>query len=497
MAAALLARNSSLGTCASGALWRAQQASEGQLPAAVHSQAAAAAAAAAHCLPPGGAVLEHTLRVCCLSFCGDVHWSATATHTLFLCSNLCRWLQVDPTPPLPPLRLALLVSMLGLASVCAIDLSGRGSHWAGQKRTRRRGLPAAQQPSKQQQQQQQCEQHFEAADGSQKSLGDSSAAQAALEGGTAAAPALASADSFGSGEEGIAAAAAAALADRAAAADGSNGSRDKEAAQQPAAVTEAAAAPTAVAAAAPGQPVPSYYLAQQQAASFVRSGSSVGYLPGDPLPPRPELALMRGLSRRVRSLSAGRPRLVRLGFLSLITVSFASACLCQIVAPGFIDPSIVQLINMCVLALFDGGVSGAEKGSFQQSEPPASGLHFLVRLLPWRLQTCRPTHPYPPTLPPSRFAVLGVALVQSLLLHHHLPVVIWPSMLVMLGGGEKKFEALGVTAQVLLLAVRAALQLLLCLERGALWSIPLPELFLSFGPVLRLHSRNGHRALHQ
>lgn len=53
---------------------------------------------------------------------------------------------------------------------------------------------------------------------------------------------------------------------------------------------------------------------------------------------------------------------------------------CPALPAGFVDPSVVQLINM--------------------------------------------------------FTVVGVALVQSLLLRHRLPWVIWPSMVVMLGGGE-------------------------------------------------------------
>lgn len=38
----------------------------------------------------------------------------------------------------------------------------------------------------------------------------------------------------------------------------------------------------------------------------------------------------------------------------------------------------------------------------------------------------------------NMFTVVGVALVQSLLLRHRLPWVLWPSMAVMLGGGERR-----------------------------------------------------------
>ena len=48
---------------------------------------------------------------------------------------------------------------------------------------------------------------------------------------------------------------------------------------------------------------------------------------------------------RVRDLQCGRPRAVRLGALALITVTFATAYLCQVVAPGFVDPALGEWVR--------------------------------------------------------------------------------------------------------------------------------------------------------
>lgn len=230
---------------------------------------------------------------------------------------------------------------------------------------------------------------------------------------------------------------------------------DEEAGRQPALAGAAAtiqpAAPAAAAvAAAAGEKLavaargtlgcpPEYALARQQQASFVRAGSSFAVRPGDAPPPRPELALARGLSRRVRGLSAGRPRLVRWAALAVITVSFSTAYLCQVTAPGAL-PACPRLDSSgrggaaaCRVApARAGAAAGCVRGSL---------LALLFPLFPPSNPSASPAVPAGFVDPSvvqliNMFTVVGVALVQSLLLRHRLPWVIWPAMAVMLGGGE-------------------------------------------------------------
>lgn len=231
------------------------------------------------------------------------------------------------------MRLALIVSMLALGSVAVLDATGRSVRWARHAQARRAGLPAhsvrrggaAGGPS----------------NGSTSKDRDEEAAQPTPTQQQQHDGKSADADAAACCHISATAAAAAAAAAKAKATPAAASSSGEE---QP---VQAAIAPaTALAAPRSG-------LAWQQQASFLQQGSSrvrqgggawgggtPGFLPGDHPPPRPELALRRGLSRRVRDASGTRPRLVRYGALALVTVSFSSAYCCQIVAPGYVDPSI-------------------------------------------------------------------------------------------------------------------------------------------------------------
>lgn len=228
-----------------------------------------------HIVAPCPALVPALRPTCC-------SLPATATHAA---------LQVEPTPPLPALRLALLISCLALATVCLIAGTQAAAVWALARRRPNRVVPPGADNCSAA-----CSSAASAADGCPPSGGGEEA------GGQ---PALAG---------------AAATIHPAAAA---------------AAAVEKLPTPAGGTLVRP----PSYALARQQQASFVRAGSSFTMQPGDPLPPRPELALARGLSRRVRGMSAGRPRLVRGAALALITVSFSAAYLCQVAAPGVRAPT--------------------------------------------------------------------------------------------------------------------------------------------------------------
>ncbi|EFN51960.1 hypothetical protein CHLNCDRAFT_139635 [Chlorella variabilis] len=247
---------------------------------------------------------------------------------------LNRWLQVKPSPSLPALRLALLVSLLALVSVAIVDAAARVTGAvlrAGrlrrsdreQQRRRRQGSGKPALPKC-------CP---ISADGSTSCPQEIDSGRVAEDGHLAA-------------------------------------QADEASGQQ---ADAGAAVGTA---AAPGlRPSP---VQQPSAPTWHRQDSTFVRRPGQPLPPRPELALQRGLSRRVRDLGEGRPQLVYWGALAVTTVSFAAAYTCQIIAPGFVDPALVQLVNM--------------------------------------------------------FTVIGVALFQRLLLHHRLPTAIWPASGAMLAG---------------------------------------------------------------
>ena len=71
------------------------------------------------------------------------------------------------------------------------------------------------------------------------------------------------------------------------------------------------------------------------------SGGQTAFGSGAPGPLcSPAQTLAQGLSRRVRDVAQGRPRLVRAGALAFITVSFSTAAISQVIAPGFIDPAL-------------------------------------------------------------------------------------------------------------------------------------------------------------
>ena len=291
---------------------------------------------------------------------------------------------MDPNPPLPAMRLAVIVSLMALGSVTCLDCGTRGLRWAQRAQQRRRhGLPILAPSSTSRQPRQRSSPGSKEAKGSRlvERRWEAELRLAAEEKPAAGAAAALNCCRISADGSQLAGRCPGAEETGTAAAALQGGDVDPTAAVQ----QSEAASGCPASSAAPVAPAPapqhasrSFALAQQQAASFVRPGSQAAEVAADDPPPRPELALARGLSRRVRDLSRGRPRLVRLAALAVITSSFSAAFCCQIAAPGFVDPSLVQLVNM--------------------------------------------------------FVIIGVALVQSLLLRHRLFWPIWPCSAVMLGG---------------------------------------------------------------
>lgn len=343
----------------------------------------------------------------------------------------------------------MIVSLMALGSVTVLDGTSRGLRWAQRAQQRRRhGLPVLA-PSSKARKAKQHSGSSKQADGSSCGAedGDAGLAEAKPAAGAAAAESnccrisadgsrLAAADSTEAAAAAAAVEKAAAHHDEAIATQqgsqpphGANGSLDGRASTAP-----------------PPRPAGrSFAMAQQQAASFVRPGSQAGDDALAEPPPRPELALARGLSRRVRDLSTGRPRLVRLAALTVITSSFSAAYCCQIAAPGFVDPSLgegrVERVSIW-LRVKSPELQKQAHWAADCATPQRCMSAALARSLA-SLQPITPTHIH---LLPSRhsshpavqlvnmFTVLGVALVQSVLLRHRLPLSIWPCSAVMLGG---------------------------------------------------------------
>ena len=163
---------------------------------------------------------------------------------------------------------------------------------------------------------------------------------------------------------------------------------------------------------------------------------------------RPPLPLARGLSSRFERWEAGRPLLRRRLALAAIVVSFMGCCSLHILAPGFVDVSIV--VNYFLLLLFF------------PLPVPLPGVRCLALGLPpavpeefWRAAegaACAWRARYPAHQPaaaplasplPARcraqmlttqWTPLFIAAVQSLLLRKPLPRAFWPSAAVILGG---------------------------------------------------------------
>lgn len=249
--------------------------------------------------------------------------------------------QTHPTPPLPALRSALMVSLLALASVALVDASSRAvgwlllrlqRHWrqSSARRQQAGGLPTHRAAG--------CQRQAEG--GSSRSSGSSSNAKRAA----AQAAALETAGAPNSGAQPGASCAAGTQ----------NGAASRPGAQSspPACNDSAHGLPADPDLPRSPQQQQQQGLAQQPrptgleptaSAPFGRWDSVTVRQPGDALPPpRPDIALRRGLSSRVRGLQQGRPRLVRLAALAAITLTFATAYLCQVIAPGFVDPAMSE-----------------------------------------------------------------------------------------------------------------------------------------------------------
>ncbi|KAL4857549.1 hypothetical protein ACK3TF_002404 [Chlorella vulgaris] len=217
---------------------------------------------------------------------------------------LNRWLQVKPSPPLPALRLSLLVSLLALASVLVLHASLLLLQVARDRWRLRHLRP-------------------------------------------------------GNAETGLA----------------NPGAAPPSPKRCP---TDVDGSTTGLASPKSGSDATSLTLSPAGQPHLQRSDSTFLRQSGQPPPLRPDVQLKRGLSRRVRDLGTRSPRLVYHGALCITTVTFSVAFLCQVVAPGFVDAALVQLVQM--------------------------------------------------------FVVIGVALFQRLLLRHRLPWIIWPAATLMLGG---------------------------------------------------------------
>ena len=81
---------------------------------------------------------------------------------------------------------------------------------------------------------------------------------------------------------------------------------------------------------------PSSPFLQRGDSTFVRQ-------PGQPPPLRPEMPVRHGLTRRVLNMGAKHPWLVYHGALAITTVTFSIALLSQLVAPGYVDAALGEL----------------------------------------------------------------------------------------------------------------------------------------------------------
>jgi hypothetical protein len=210
--------------------------------------------------------------------------------------------QIKPTPPLPALRLALLVTSLGLASMLLLDASLRCVKLVHRtQQLKRQHMPQTQQPGR-----------SAAAAKSECATPSASPSPREAEGSSCGlTPAV-------SGDEAAAA-------------------RDREASSSP--------------------------RQQHPPPCLQPSDSTLEPRPGEAMPLRPEVPLARGLSRRVREAGRSRPRLVYYSALSATTLTFSVAFLCQVVAPGFVDAALGEALLRCgKVAAVQGRTSGAGLG---------------------------------------------------------------------------------------------------------------------------------------
>lgn len=347
-----------------------------------------------------------------------------------------------------------MVSLLSLASVALVDASSRAAGWlllrlqrrrrrASTRRQHAEGLPTHHMAG--------CEAQ---ADRNSSSGGDAkqAAAQAAAAdsraaSGSASLTAVSKAAGSGTGEQAEAAHEPSAQCSRAACNDSTHDRPAKPGTlEAPPEKQQQQLQPDQ-------QPRPTS-LGPTASAPFGRWDSVTARQPGDALPPpRPDIALQRGLSSRVRSLQQGRPRLARLAALSAITLTFATAYLCQVIAPGFVDPAMSERegglgLWACWAALLQNLCTWGSRGCACSSDRmqwacgPAHGKPVM------KVACCTqpPLQPlptpliWPPILPPAVqlvmiWTVIGVAFVQRVLLRHRLPPLIWPCSAVILGGG--------------------------------------------------------------
>lgn len=210
--------------------------------------------------------------------------------------------QIKPTPPLPALRLALLVTSLGLASMLLLDASLRCVKLVHRtQQLRRQRLPQTQQFGR-----------SPAVTKSGCATPLASKSPKRVDGSSCRPPPAVSGDA----EAGVAG-------------------------------CEASSSPQQ----------------QHPRPCLQPSDSTLDPRPGEAMPLRPEVPLARGLSRRVREAGRSRPRLVYYSALSATTLTFSIAFLCQVVAPGFVDAALGEALLRCgKIAAVRGRTSGAGLG---------------------------------------------------------------------------------------------------------------------------------------
>ncbi|PRW61466.1 hypothetical protein C2E21_0666 [Chlorella sorokiniana] len=206
-----------------------------------------------------------------------------------------RWLQTKASPPIPALRLLLVVSLLAFGTLLALDALSLAAALACHAWRRCCRPQQQQQRQRQRQRQRQHRQHATAEDSLDVEAGS---------GGSAAGSKAGSDGKMEAPPEGPLVA----------------GEGSTPAAQDS---TSASSKPAAQ--------------------DSMNAGS--GAAAHEEAVQRPDIPLRRGLSRRLVGFEAQHPRAYRVAAAGSIAVSMALAGGCQAVAPGFVDAAIVQLVN--------------------------------------------------------------------------------------------------------------------------------------------------------
>ena len=177
------------------------------------------------------------------------------------------------------------------------------------------------------------------------------------------------------------------------------------------------------------------------AAAALEAGSAARRLAPAKSTLRPPVVLARGISRRFESWQQRRPVLHRRLAVAAITVTFMGCCSLQILAPGFVDVSIGELTRRCGWLSRGHGawsIESAASGAclavltaWLPAGAPHSPLACPPCPLPPRSDCCACCAAVQLT---TQWTTLGIALAQALLLRQALPRIFWPCAAAMLGG---------------------------------------------------------------